>query len=78
MKTIELEAGTLFLLCSDGITRHLPDPELRGHYVRVQPSGTKSFVAVTVDPHSGKVVRSTSAYERPAPHACFGTDAQSP
>jgi protein phosphatase len=29
MKTIELEAGTLFLLCSDGITRHLPDPELR-------------------------------------------------
>jgi integrase len=33
-----------------------PDPELRGHYVRVQPSGTKSFVAVTVDPQSGKQV----------------------
>jgi hypothetical protein len=26
-----------------------PDPELRGHYVRVQPSGAKSFVAVTLD-----------------------------
>jgi ribonucleoside-diphosphate reductase alpha chain len=24
-----------------------------------------------VDPHSGEVVRSTSAYEHPAPHACF-------
>src|SRR5207244_2968101 len=24
-----------------------------------------------VDPHSNTVVRSTSAYERPAPHACF-------
>jgi integrase len=24
----------------------LPDPELRGHYVRVQPSGAKSFVTV--------------------------------
>src|SRR5262249_44813925 len=33
-----------------------PDPELRGHYVRVQPSGKKSFVAVTVDPDSGKQV----------------------
>src|SRR3954468_9363633 len=29
MKTIEVEDGTLFLLCSDGITRHLPDPEIR-------------------------------------------------
>ena len=29
----------------------LPDPELRGHYVRVQPSGAKSFVAVTLSPH---------------------------
>ena len=34
----------------------IPDPELRGHYIRVQPSGTKSFVAVTVDPQSGKQV----------------------
>jgi hypothetical protein len=23
----------------------LPDPELSGHYVRVQPTGAKSFVA---------------------------------
>ena len=35
-----------------------PDPELRGHYVRVQPSGAKSFVAVTVGP-DGKQVWST-------------------
>ena len=32
-----------------------PDPELAGHYVRVQPSGAKSFVAVTRDP-GGKQV----------------------
>ena len=32
-----------------------PDPELRGHYVRVTPSGAKSFVAVTRDP-SGRQV----------------------
>lgn len=30
MKTIEVADGTSFLLCSDGITRHLPDDEL-GH-----------------------------------------------
>src|SRR5580704_11458079 len=35
-----------------------PDPELAGHYVRVQPSGTKSFVAVSRDP-SGKQVWAT-------------------
>ncbi|HEY0544679.1 MAG TPA: protein phosphatase 2C domain-containing protein [Pyrinomonadaceae bacterium] len=28
MKTIEVADGTSFLLCSDGITRHLPDTEL--------------------------------------------------
>jgi len=32
-----------------------PDPELRGHYIRVQPSGAKSFVAVTLDPHGKQV-----------------------
>jgi integrase len=35
-----------------------PDPELRGHYVRVQPSGAKSFVAVTRTP-DGKQVWTT-------------------
>jgi protein phosphatase len=29
MKTIEVNDGTIFLLCSDGITRHIPDNELR-------------------------------------------------
>src|SRR5262249_43206706 len=33
----------------------VPDPELRGHYIRVQPSGAKSFVAVTLDPHGKQV-----------------------
>lgn len=28
MKTIEVDEGTTFLLCSDGITRHIPDDEL--------------------------------------------------
>jgi protein phosphatase len=28
MKTVEIESGTTFLLCSDGITRHIPDEEL--------------------------------------------------
>jgi serine/threonine protein phosphatase PrpC len=29
MKTIEIEEGTTFLLCTDGITRHISDNELR-------------------------------------------------
>jgi hypothetical protein len=29
LKTMEIEDGTCFLLCSDGITRHIPDTELR-------------------------------------------------
>jgi serine/threonine protein phosphatase PrpC len=29
MKVIDVEDGSAFLLCTDGITRHLPDPELR-------------------------------------------------
>jgi serine/threonine protein phosphatase PrpC len=28
MKTVEVENGSVFLLCSDGITRHIPDAEL--------------------------------------------------
>ena len=29
LKTIEVPDGSAFLLCTDGITRHIPDPELR-------------------------------------------------
>jgi integrase len=36
----------------------LPDPELRGHYIRVQPSGAKSFVTVACRP-DGKQVWTT-------------------
>lgn len=32
-----------------------PDSEMRGHYVRVQPSGHKSFVAVARDPYGKQV-----------------------
>ena len=32
-----------------------PDPELRGLYVRVQPSGAKSFVTVSRDPYGKQV-----------------------
>ncbi len=30
--------------------RTLPDPLMRGHYVRVTPKGAKSYVAVARDP----------------------------
>jgi integrase len=32
-----------------------PDPELRGHYVRVQPSGAKAYVTVARDPQGKQV-----------------------
>jgi integrase len=35
------------------------DPELRGHYVRIPPSGVKSYVAVTRDPTNGRQVWTT-------------------
>jgi protein phosphatase len=37
LKTIEVEEGTRFLLCSDGITRHIPDQELRELLASNQP-----------------------------------------
>lgn len=36
MKTIDVADGTVFLLCSDGITRHIPDDELLPLLNRVQ------------------------------------------
>ena len=37
MKTIEIEEGTTFLLCTDGITRHISDGELRDLLVSGRP-----------------------------------------
>lgn len=37
MKTVEIEEGTSFLLCTDGITRHIPDNELRDLLCSGQP-----------------------------------------
>ncbi|MBA2339094.1 MAG: serine/threonine-protein phosphatase [Pyrinomonadaceae bacterium] len=39
MKTIDVEDGTVFLLCSDGITRHVPDEELRTLLLDAQRGG---------------------------------------
>jgi hypothetical protein len=39
--------------------RTVPDPEQRGLYVRVMPSGAKSFVAVARDPHTHKQIWAT-------------------
>jgi integrase len=38
-----------------------PDPELRGHFIRVQPSGSKSFVAVARDPYGKQIWASVGA-----------------
>src|SRR5690349_4949736 len=41
-----------------------PDPELRGHYVRVMPSGAKSFVAVARDPNGKQVWATIDATDK--------------
>lgn len=41
-----------------------PDPELRGHYVRVMPSGAKSFVAVARDPNGKQVWATIGAADK--------------
>jgi integrase len=46
-------------LKSRAVRYSFPDPELRGHYVRVQPGGRKSYVAVTRDSSTGKQVWTT-------------------
>ena len=43
----------------------LPDPELRGHYIRVMPTGAKSYVAVARDPGGRQIwatIGSTDVY----------------
>ena len=37
----------------------LPDPELSGHYIRITPTGAKSYVAVAREPHAKKQVWAT-------------------
>jgi integrase len=39
----------------------LPDPEMRGHYVRVMPNGTRSFVVVARDPRGKQHWRTIGA-----------------
>lgn len=39
--------------------QNIPDPELRGHYVRVTPGGAKSYAAVAREPHKGKQIWAT-------------------
>ncbi|WP_192178805.1 tyrosine-type recombinase/integrase [Mesorhizobium amorphae] len=41
-----------------------PDPEMRGHYVRVMPSGAKSFVAVARDPNGKQVWATIGAADK--------------
>lgn len=45
----------------------IPDPELRGHYVRIQPSGAKSYCAVARDPYGKQIwatIGSTDVYNK--------------
>lgn len=35
--------------------KSIPDPECRGHYIRVSPAGAKTFYAVARDPHGKQV-----------------------
>ena len=44
------------LLCKPRAARYaFPDPELRGHLIRIPPSGAKSYTAVTRDPNGKQV-----------------------
>lgn len=49
------DKGVAGLKAKSGKRTAHPDPELRGHYIRVQPSGVKSFVAVALSPHGKQV-----------------------
>jgi Arm DNA-binding domain len=56
-------------LSDDGVTKLKPraarythaDPELPGHYIRVQPNGAKSFVVVARDPRGKQHWRTVGA-----------------
>ena len=55
MKTIEVESGTTFLLCSDGITRHIPDGELSTVSGRAEPrSGLRRDEAALLRARRGR------------------------
>ena len=40
----------------------VPDPELRGHYIRITPNGTKTFAAVARDPNGKQVWRAIGSH----------------
>lgn len=73
LKTLDFEDGTIFLLCSDGITRHLPDAEL-GELLRGEGSldaaceemKRRCFERGAEDNLTAVVVRSGARASRPA------------
>jgi integrase len=58
MRKTLTDRGVAALKPRPGQRYAFPDPELRGHYVRITPNGAKSFAAVTRDP-SGKQIWAT-------------------
>jgi integrase len=55
MRKTLTDRGVAALKPRPGQRYAFPDPELRGHYVRVTPNGAKSFAAVTRDPRGKQV-----------------------
>jgi integrase len=54
MRRILTDKGVAALRAK-AVRYHEPDPELRGHYIRVLPSGQKTFAAIARDPDGKQV-----------------------
>jgi integrase len=55
MRAKRLDNAAVAKLKAKAKRQTIPDPELRGHYIRITPTGSKSFWVVTRDP-SGKQI----------------------